>query len=115
LPGHTAGHAGYLLAPTGDDKQFLAGGNSVHHAVLHVRHPEWTTAGDSHPHLVHQTRLQLLSRLEDKNILFRCYHFAPDEIEHVKRDAEGGFLFVKEHALTTTRTFSYAEANLSRA
>jgi hypothetical protein len=32
--------------------------------------------------------------LEDKNILFRCYHFAPHEIGYVKRDAKGGFLFV---------------------
>jgi len=94
LPGHTIGHTGYLLAPAGGDKQFLVGGDSMHHAVLHVRHPEWTTNGDSHPHLVHQTRLGLLNRLADKNVLFRCYHFAADETGYVTKDAKGGFRFV---------------------
>jgi glyoxylase-like metal-dependent hydrolase (beta-lactamase superfamily II) len=93
LPGHTAGQAGYLLTATGEDKQFLIGGDSMHHSVLHVQHPEWTTNGDSHPYLVHETRLQLLNRLADRNILFRCYHFAPDENGYVKKDAEGRFRF----------------------
>ena len=94
LPGHTIGQAGYLLDLPGSDKQFLVGGDSMHHAVLHVRHPEWTTNGDSHPHLVHQTRLGLLNRLADENVLFRCYHFAADETGYVTKDAKGGFRFV---------------------
>ena len=95
LPGHTGGQAGYFLTSPGHDQQLLVGGDALHHPILHVRHPEWTTAGDSHPHLVHQTRLQLLNRLANKSILFRCYHFAADETGYIRKDAEGQFRFVK--------------------
>ena len=95
VTGHTAGQVGYLVTVADRDRQLLIGGDSLHHPILHVRHPEWTTAGDSHPDLVRQTRLQLLNQLANKNILFRCYQFAPDEIGYVKRNAKGGFLFVK--------------------
>ena len=91
-PGHTGGHTAYLLKSNGE--QFVAGGDALHHAVVHVRHPEWVTAGDSHPELVHQTRLQLLDRLVDQDILFRCYHFAADEIGYIRKDSDGGLRFV---------------------
>ena len=92
-PGHTGGHTAYLLKSNGE--QFMIGGDALHHAVLHVRHPEWITAGDSHPALVHQTRLQLLNRLMDQDILFRCYHFAAKEIGYIRNDPNGGLRFVK--------------------
>jgi len=91
-PGHTAGHTAYLLKSNGE--QFMVGGDALHHAVLHVRHPEWITAGDSHPALVHQTRLELLNRLVDKDILFRCHHFAAEEIGYIRKAAGGGPRFV---------------------
>lgn len=92
-PGHTGGHTAYLLKSNGE--QFIIGGDALHHAVLHVRHPEWITAGDSHPALVHQTRLQLLNRLVDQDILFRCYHFAAEEIGYIRKDPNGGLRFLK--------------------
>jgi glyoxylase-like metal-dependent hydrolase (beta-lactamase superfamily II) len=92
-PGHTSGHTAYLLKS--NDEQFMIGGDALHHAVIHVRHPEWVTAGDSHPALVHQTRLQLLNRLVDQDILFRCYHFAAEEIGYIRKDPNGGLRFVK--------------------
>jgi glyoxylase-like metal-dependent hydrolase (beta-lactamase superfamily II) len=92
-PGHTGGHTAYLLKSNGE--QLMIGGDALHHAVLHVRHPEWITAGDSHPALVHQTRLQLLNRLVDQDILFRCYHFAAEEIGYIRKDPNGGLRFVK--------------------
>ena len=92
-PGHTGGHTAYLLKSDGE--QFMIGGDALHHAVLHVRHPEWTTAGDSHPSLVHQTRFQLLNRLVDQDILFRCYHFAAEEIGYIRRDPNGGLRLLK--------------------
>jgi hypothetical protein len=73
----------------------VAGGDALHHAVLHVRHPEWVTAGDSHPDLVHQTRLQLLDRLADKDILFRCYHFAAEANGYIRKVPGGGLRFVQ--------------------
>jgi glyoxylase-like metal-dependent hydrolase (beta-lactamase superfamily II) len=66
LPGHTAGQAGYLLVDPNSEQQFLIGGDVCHNPTLHVSRPEWTTMGDSHPHLVRQTRLQLLSRSQTK-------------------------------------------------
>jgi glyoxylase-like metal-dependent hydrolase (beta-lactamase superfamily II) len=93
LPGHTAGQAGYLLTSPDNGQQLLVGADSMHHPILHLRRPEWTTAGDSHPYLVHHTRLQLLNRLADKNILFRCYHFAAHETGFVRKNPEGGFCF----------------------
>jgi glyoxylase-like metal-dependent hydrolase (beta-lactamase superfamily II) len=92
-PGHTGGHTAYLLKSKGE--QFMIGGDALHHAVLHVRHLEWITAGDSHPALVHQTRRRLLDRLVDQDILFRCYHFAAEEIGYIRRDPDGGFRFAK--------------------
>jgi glyoxylase-like metal-dependent hydrolase (beta-lactamase superfamily II) len=92
-PGHTGGHTAYLLKSDGE--QFMIGGDALHHAVLHVRHPEWTTAGDSHPALVHQTRFQLLNRLVDHDILFRCYHFAAEEIGYIRRDPNGVLRLLK--------------------
>jgi glyoxylase-like metal-dependent hydrolase (beta-lactamase superfamily II) len=94
LPGHTLGQAGYLVTSEAGDQQLLIGGDSMHNAVLHVQHPEWTTSGDSHPQLVEQTRLQLLNRLADSNIRFRCYHFAPNETGFIRKDAERGFRFI---------------------
>jgi glyoxylase-like metal-dependent hydrolase (beta-lactamase superfamily II) len=92
-PGHTGGHTAYLLKSNGE--QLMIGGDALHHAILHVRHPEWITAGDSHPALVHQTRRQLLDRLVDQDILFHCYHFAAEEIGYIRRDPDGGFRFAK--------------------
>lgn len=92
-PGHTGGHTAYLVKSNGE--QLMIGGDALHHAVLHVRHPEWITAGDSHPALVYQTRLQLLNRLVDQDILFRCYHFAAEEIGYIRNDPNGGLRFLK--------------------
>ncbi len=95
LPGHTAGQAGYLLADPNSEQQFMIGGDVCHNPTLHVSHPEWTTMGDSHPHLVRQTRLQLLSRIADKNIVFRCYHFAPGENGFIRPESGDRFRFVR--------------------
>jgi glyoxylase-like metal-dependent hydrolase (beta-lactamase superfamily II) len=94
LAGHTLGQAGYLVTSEALDQQLLIGGDSMHNAVLHVQHPEWTTSGDSHPQLVEQTRLQLLNRLADSNIRFRCYHFAPNETGFIRKDPKGGFRLI---------------------
>jgi glyoxylase-like metal-dependent hydrolase (beta-lactamase superfamily II) len=94
LPGHTLGQAGYLVTSEAGDQQLLIGGDAMHSAALHVQHPEWTTSGDSHPQLVKQTRLQLLNRLADSNIRFRCYHFAPNETGLIQKDLKGGFRFM---------------------
>jgi len=112
LPGHTTGQAGYLLVDPNSEQQFLIGGDVCHNPTLHVSRPEWTTMGDSHPHLVRQTRLQLLSRIADKNIVFRCYHFAPGENGFIRPESGDRFRFVGRDPPTERGTESLADGCL---
>lgn len=74
LPGHTPGHAGFLLADGKD--QFLLFADTIHSALLQFPNPNWTVAFDMDPSLAMASRRGILDRLSADGISVTGSHIA---------------------------------------
>jgi len=73
LPGHTAGHAGYLL--TVGEQRLLAFGDALH-SPLQIAQPDWGAASDARPELALKSRERVLSELRVPGTIGYGNHFA---------------------------------------
>jgi len=71
-PGHTPGHAGYLLT-SGSDSLFIAG-DLANHAIVFFAHPDWIFAFDMDGQLAAETRRAMFDRLAADQIPTLLYH-----------------------------------------
>jgi len=69
VPGHTPGHAGYLL--TAGEQRLLAFGDALH-SPLQIAQPEWGAASDARPELALKSRERVLSELRVPRTIFRA-------------------------------------------
>ncbi|MCP4818592.1 MAG: MBL fold metallo-hydrolase, partial [Shimia sp.] len=72
LPGHTPGHAGYMLRS--EDEQLLFWGDLVHITALQFAMPQATIAFDTDAALTVQTRLAMFDRAAADNLLVTGAH-----------------------------------------
>ena len=73
LPGHTAGHAGYLIG--GGDQRLFAFGDALH-SPLQIAHPEWGAVSDVRPEAALLSRKRVLSELCVPGTIGYGNHFA---------------------------------------
>lgn len=82
LPGHTVGHAGFLITSQGPE---LIAFGDVMHTPVQVQRPEWAVIGDVDPEQALATRLRVLAELADTGAIgFGC-HFADVVFGRVSR------------------------------
>ncbi len=74
LPGHTAGHCGYLLNSA--DQGLLVWGDIVHFPEIQISHPQVSIAFDQNPLLAADTRLRLLEQVSSDQLSVAGMHFA---------------------------------------
>ncbi len=72
LPGHTPGHAGFML--DGGSEGLLFWGDVIHLAALQFAHPDWTIAFDADPATTVTTRKMMLDRAASDNLLVTGAH-----------------------------------------
>ncbi|WP_234434389.1 MBL fold metallo-hydrolase [Streptomyces sp. NRRL F-5126] len=86
LPGHTAGHTGFVIAsgPT----RLLAFGDALI-TPLQVSHPDWSPVPDDDPGQSARHRRRLLAELERSGTLGFGIHFADVVFGRVRRTAQG--------------------------
>ncbi|WP_336216802.1 MBL fold metallo-hydrolase [Nonomuraea sp. LPB2021202275-12-8] len=85
-PGHTAGHAAFIISSGG--RRLLAFGDALH-SPLQVRHPEWSAGPDHDPVLSARQRHWLLAELQRPDTLGFGVHFADVVFGRVEQDADG--------------------------
>lgn len=83
-PGHTPGHMGFNLA----ESAFVAG-DAVTNAHLGFRRPAEGSGSDQNPEIASETRLKLLTRLNEWNIPIIGYHLPDGGIGRVRRAGDG--------------------------
>ena len=74
LPGHTAGHCGYLLNSA--DQGLLVWGDIVHFPEIQISHPQVSIAFDQNPLQAADARLRLLEQVSADKLLVAGMHFA---------------------------------------
>ncbi|MBO6899422.1 MAG: MBL fold metallo-hydrolase [Shimia sp.] len=87
LPGHTPGHAGYLLQ-TGND-QLLFWGDLVHMTALQFDNPSLTIAFDTDATQTVDTRLSMFDRASADNLLVTGAHLDFPGLGKVRKSANG--------------------------
>jgi glyoxylase-like metal-dependent hydrolase (beta-lactamase superfamily II) len=85
-PGHTPGHLVVEVASDGD--RLLWAGDALLHPV-HVERPGWHSAFDLRPQQAIATRVRLLERAADENLLVHAAHFPWPGLGHVRRRNRG--------------------------
>ncbi|MFJ5266242.1 MBL fold metallo-hydrolase [Streptomyces sp. NPDC088387] len=83
LPGHTAGHTGFVIASRGT--RLLAFGDALL-SPLQVSHPEWSAVVDEDPYQSERHRRRLITELLEPNTLGFGIHFADVVFGQVLRD-----------------------------
>lgn len=73
LPGHTPGHAGYVVTTT--EGTLLAFGDALH-SPLQITHPEWGAASDVQPEQAARSRERVLAELRAPGTIGFGNHFA---------------------------------------
>lgn len=73
LPGHTAGHTGFVIASHGT--RLLAFGDALL-SSLQIRHPEWSATLDADPAQSERHRRRLITELQRPDTLGFGIHFA---------------------------------------
>ncbi|MFI8103891.1 MBL fold metallo-hydrolase [Streptomyces sp. NPDC086023] len=73
VPGHTAGHAEYVIA--GGGRRLIAFGDAAH-SPLQIDHPEWSSAFDHDPARTAAHRRRLVAELAEPGTLGFGVHFA---------------------------------------
>ncbi len=90
LPGHTEGHAGFLLE-RGGKRLFLAG-DFMHCLAVQTAHPDVAVVWDSDQELAKMTRRQTLERVANTDTVVLGAHFANPGAVHF-RQAGGTFSY----------------------
>ncbi|MFI0264763.1 MBL fold metallo-hydrolase [Streptomyces sp. NPDC017056] len=85
-PGHTPGHAAFVLTSGG--QRLIAFGDALH-SPIQVRYPHWSAAPDQNPRISASHRRRLLHALQQPNTLGFGPHFADVVFGRVRRDASG--------------------------
>ncbi|MFJ1936226.1 MBL fold metallo-hydrolase [Kitasatospora sp. NPDC088160] len=85
-PGHTAGHASYVI--TGGGERLIAFGDAMHSPVQ-VDHPEWSAAADLDPDRAARERRRLVAELARPGTIGFGVHFADVVFGRVHLDGDG--------------------------
>lgn len=85
-PGHTAGHAAYVISSGG--QRLIAFGDALHSPVQ-IGHPEWSAASDHDPELSADFRRRLVTELEDPDTIGFGVHFADVVFGRARREGTG--------------------------
>ncbi|QCP54311.1 MBL fold metallo-hydrolase [Trinickia violacea] len=83
LPGHTAGHTGYLISDGG--QSLLVWGDVVHFPHVQIERPEVTIAFDSAPDEAAKVRRKLLDRVSQEDLLVSGMHFNMPACARIER------------------------------
>ncbi|GAA1070671.1 MBL fold metallo-hydrolase [Tsukamurella spumae] len=86
-PGHTPGHASYVIETSGG-RRLIAFGDAFH-APLQLSHPEWGSAPDSDVDAVLGARHRLLEELLEPDTYAFGTHFGDQPFGRVLRDSAG--------------------------
>ncbi|MGG7564642.1 MBL fold metallo-hydrolase [Rhodovulum sp. DZ06] len=90
-PGHTMGHMSVIVESAG--RKMLVTGDALNHGYVSFEHPEWHFGFDTDRELAVQSRLALLNRAADEEMVVVGYHFPFPGVGHVVRDG-GKFRFL---------------------
>jgi len=85
-PGHTPGHASYVVTAGG--RRLIAFGDALH-SPIQVDHPEWSAAPDHDAELSATVRHRLVAELAEPDTLGFGVHFADVPFGHVRHAADG--------------------------
>ena len=98
LPGHTEGHAGFLVERAG--RRLLLAGDVLHCLALQAAHPEVAVIWDADQDLARRTRLQTLRQAAGDGTVVLGSHFAdPGAVRFTARDGAGfAYEFVQPDA-----------------
>ncbi len=86
-PGHTVGHASYLLTSEGQTLAVI--GDVVHHHILSTERPQLEFAFDSDPKQGVTTRVRILEMLASQRLPFLAYHFPWPGMGNVTKHGDG--------------------------
>jgi glyoxylase-like metal-dependent hydrolase (beta-lactamase superfamily II) len=85
-PGHTPGHVSVHISSEGE--QALITGDCFHHPCQIAR-TDWSSSADFDPAAATETRLRVLDRYTDKDVLIIGTHFATPTAGHFRKDGSG--------------------------
>jgi glyoxylase-like metal-dependent hydrolase (beta-lactamase superfamily II) len=91
LPGHTPGHAGFIL--DSDGASLFIWADVVHIAAYQLARPEWGLEFDTDPHIAAMTRRRALERASGDRMLVAGMHLPFPGFGYVARE-EAGYRFV---------------------
>jgi glyoxylase-like metal-dependent hydrolase (beta-lactamase superfamily II) len=86
LPGHTPGHAGFIVESDGD--ALFIWGDAVHMATYQFARPDWSIAFDIDPKLAAETRKRTFDRVTADRMLIAGMHLPFPGFGHVARDGQ---------------------------
>jgi glyoxylase-like metal-dependent hydrolase (beta-lactamase superfamily II) len=93
IPGHSPGHSGYLIT-SGQSSLFYIG-DALHHYVVSVERPEWSTGFDSDPRTAAASRRALLERSAASGQRLYAVHLPFPGIGKIEKQ-DGGFAWIPE-------------------
>ncbi|WP_406346120.1 MBL fold metallo-hydrolase [Streptomyces sp. NBC_00648] len=85
-PGHTVGHAEYVI--TGGGRRLIAFGDAVH-SPIQIDHPDWSSGFDHDPALTAGHRRRLVAELAETGTIGFGVHFADVVFGHVQQGGDG--------------------------
>ncbi|MER7463067.1 MBL fold metallo-hydrolase [Streptomyces sp. NPDC097981] len=85
-PGHTVGHAEYVI--TGGGRRLIAFGDAMH-SPIQVDHPGWSSGFDHDRTLTAGHRRRLVAELAEPGTIGFGVHFADVVFGHVRQDGDG--------------------------
>ncbi|MFE9629502.1 MBL fold metallo-hydrolase [Streptomyces sp. NPDC006463] len=85
-PGHTVGHAEYVI--TGGGRRLIAFGDAVH-SPIQIDHPDWSSAFDHDGTRTADHRRRLVAELAEPGTIGFGVHFADVVFGHVRHDGDG--------------------------
>lgn len=85
-PGHTVGHAEYVI--TGGGRRLIAFGDAMH-SPIQVDHPEWSSGFDHDLIRTADHRRGLVAELAEPGTIGFGVHFADVVFGHVRQDGDG--------------------------
>lgn len=86
LPGHAAGHTGFVISSHGT--RLLALGDALH-SPLQIRHPEWSAVSDDDPAQSARHRRRLITELLRPDTIGFGIHFADLVFGHARPGGGG--------------------------
>lgn len=95
LPGHTAGHSGFLLESQGN--QMLFWGDIMHFAEVQFAEPGIAVSYDQDPERAVATRQALLNRLYEEHISFAGTHLPFPGAGNLEKSGNGFIFLPRQH------------------